>query len=48
MQKGPVKEGGTEAIDSVGIFKNLLENLLVFGFLGDKQSFIWGILITAK
>ena len=48
MQKGPVKEGGTEAIDSVGIFKNLLENLLVFGLLGDKQSLIWGILITAK
>jgi len=50
MRKGPVEEGGTEAIDSVGIFKNLLENLLVFifGLLGDKQNLIWGILITAK
>ena len=44
------KEGGTEAIDSVGTFKNLLENLLafIFGLLGDKQSLIWEILITAK
>ena len=50
MRKGPVKEGGTEAIDNVGTFKNLLENLLafIFGLLGDKQSLIWGILITAK
>jgi len=37
-----MKEEGTEAIDSVGIFKNLLENLLVFifGLHGDKKSLI--------
>jgi len=50
MHKGPVKNKGTKAIDSVGTFRTCLRIyvLLFLDLLGDKQSLIWGILITAK
>ena len=48
MRKGPLEKGGTKAIDSVETLRTCLEFIFILGLFGDKQSLIWGILITAK